>query len=134
MLYYYLPSLLLGFFVWRHTSTVLGVLAGLAFFPATLAIPGYMTHYCIAFDFREILNPGRALRRALEGGPAYWKAWAIALSALGVSFLGVLASGVGFLFTSVWFWQVAGFSFASAFAQRYLAGDCSQGDFYGPDQ
>jgi hypothetical protein len=85
-----------------------------------------MTHYCVAFDPQGILYPGRALRRALEGGSAYWKAWTIALSALGISFLGVLALGVGFLFTSVWFWQVAGFSFASAFAQRYhLVGDRS---------
>jgi hypothetical protein len=103
MVYYYLPSLLLGFLAWRHSSIALGVLAGLAFFPATLAIPGYMTHYCVAFDPQEILYPLRALRRALEGGSAYWKAWIIALSALGISFLGLLALGVGFLFTSVWF-------------------------------
>ena len=92
---------------------------GLAFVLATLAIPGFMTHYCVAFDPREILRPARALRRVLEAGPAYWKAWGIALSALALSFLGLLGLGVGFLFTSVWFWQVAGFSFASVFAQRY---------------
>ena len=96
--------------------------SGLAFVPATLAIPGFMTHYCVAFDPQEILHPARALRRALESGPAYWKAWGIALGALGLSFLGLLATGVGFLFTSVWFWQVAGFSFASAFAQHYRLG------------
>jgi hypothetical protein len=119
MSYYYLPSLILGCFAWRQSSLAVSVLAGLAFVLATLAIPGFMTHYCVAFDPREILRPTRALRRAFEAGPAYWKAWGIALSALALSFLGLLLLGVGFLFTSVWFWQVAGFSFASAFAQRY---------------
>jgi len=36
-----------------------------------------------------------------------------------VSFSGLLALGAGFLFTSVWFWQVAGFSFASVFTRRF---------------
>ena len=45
--------------------------------------------------------------------------WAIALAALALSFTGILFLGVGFLFTSVWFWQVAGFSFATAMAQRH---------------
>jgi len=36
-----------------------------------------------------------------------------------VSFSGLLALGVGVLFTSVWFWQVAGFSFASVFTRRF---------------
>jgi hypothetical protein len=85
---------------------------------ATLAIPGYMTHYCVDFDPREIFNPARALRRAFEGGALYWKAWAIALSALTLSFGGLSCFGVGFLVTSVWFWQVAGFSFASAFTRK----------------
>jgi len=88
---------------------------------ATLAIPGYMTHYCRDFDVAEIYNPVRALGRALQGGAAYWRAWAFALAALALSFAGLLALGVGFLATSVWFWQVAGFSFARVFAQRYLS-------------
>ncbi len=36
-----------------------------------------------------------------------------------MSFSGLLALGAGFLFTSVWFWQVAGFSFASVFTRRF---------------
>jgi hypothetical protein len=86
---------------------------------ATIAIPGYMTHYCREYDMGEIFNPFRALRRVLEGGTAYWKAWVIALAALCLSFLGLLLAGVGFLFTSVWFWQVAGFSFASVFSPKF---------------
>ena len=64
-------------------------------------------------------NPLRALRRCIQGGTAYWHAWLITLCALVVSFSGLLALGVGFLFTSVWFWQVAGFSFASVFTRRF---------------
>lgn len=69
----------------------------------------------------EIYDPLRALRRVHEGGRAYWHAWGIALAALLLSFTGLLALGVGFLATSVWFWQVAGFSFARVFTQRHLA-------------
>lgn len=86
---------------------------------ATIAVPGYMTHYCFSLDPREIFNPLQALRRVFDGGFAYWHAWGIALSALLVSFTGLLAFGVGFLATSVWFWQVAGFSFAVVFTRRF---------------
>ena len=78
-----------------------------------------MTHYCRDLDAREIFDPVRAFSRVMQGGVLYWKAWAIALSALALSFVGLLAMGVGFLVTSVWFWQVAGFSFASVFTQRF---------------
>jgi len=89
---------------------------------ATIAIPGYMSHYCREFDTAEIYDPFRALRRCMQGGIAYWHAWLIALTALMVSFVGLLALGVGFLVTSVWFWQVAGFSFASVLTQRFGLG------------
>jgi len=96
--------LLLGFVLWLL---------------AVIAIPGYMSHYCRNFDKREIFDPFRALGRVLQGGTAYWKAWTIALTAMLLSFLGLLALGVGFLVTSVWFWQVAGFSFATVFTQHF---------------
>ncbi|HEX2189153.1 MAG TPA: hypothetical protein VHG51_09670, partial [Longimicrobiaceae bacterium] len=121
MLYYYSPGLVLALVSWSTQNALLGACAAVLLVLATLAIPGYMTHYCVAFDVAEIYDPSRALRRVLEGGRAYWKAWAIALSALLLSFLGLLAFGVGFLVTSVWFWQVAGFSFARVFSQRHLA-------------
>ncbi|HET7228388.1 MAG TPA: DUF4013 domain-containing protein [Longimicrobium sp.] len=121
MAYYYAPGLLLGAAGYRAGSMAL-IAAGLVLVVlATLAIPGYMTHYCREFDAAEIYNPFRALSRALQGGAAYWRAWAIALSALALSFAGLLAFGAGFLVTSVWFWQVAGFSFARVFSQRYLS-------------
>jgi len=120
MLYYYAPGLLLGAAGYRFGNRYLmgGGLGLLTL--ATLAIPGYMTHYCRDFHAAEIYNPARALSRALQGGAAYWRAWAIALAALALSFAGLLALGAGFLVTSVWFWQVAGFSFARVFSQRYL--------------
>jgi hypothetical protein len=86
---------------------------------AVIAIPGYMSHYCRELDPREIFDPFRALGRVRQGGRAYWKAWSIVASALLASFLGLLAFGVGFLFTSVYFWQVAAFSFATVFTQRF---------------
>ena len=36
-----------------------------------------------------------------------------------VSFVGLLGLGVGFLFTSMWFWQVAAFCFATVFTRRF---------------
>ncbi|MFK7988874.1 MAG: DUF4013 domain-containing protein [Sandaracinaceae bacterium] len=97
-------------------------LAGLGFVLwalAVVAIPGYMSHYCKEYDPREIFDPFRALRRVGQGGVAYWKAWSIVIPAMLGSFLGLLAAGVGFVFTSVYFWQVAAFSFATVFTQRF---------------
>ncbi len=86
---------------------------------ATALVPGYMTHYCRERDFRAVLDPRLAVRRVLEGGARYWYAWALALSALALSFVGLAGAGLGFFVTSVWFWQVAGFSFATVFSQHF---------------
>ena len=115
MLYYLTPGALLCYFG-EHSVGIALLLV------AVLAIPGYMTHYCYCFDAREIFNPGLAFSRALQGGWAYWRAWSIALAALALSFVGLLF-GLGFLVSSVWFWQVAGFSFASVFTKRYRLSD-----------
>ena len=119
MLYYYLPGSILGYVAWHFGSSTWAIAAAVLLLVATLAIPGYMSHYCRDFDPAEIYDPFRAWRRSIQGGGAYWRAWGIALSALAVSLTGLLALGVGFLVTSVWFWQVAGFSFASVFTQRF---------------
>ncbi len=119
MAYYYAPG---AAFVWlgsRLNLNFLIMLGWLLLIAATLAIPGFMSHYCVQFDASEIYNPWKALRRCMQGGKAYWRAWAIALTALLLSFLGLLALGVGFVVTSVWFWQVAGFSFASVFSSKF---------------
>jgi hypothetical protein len=86
---------------------------------AVVAIPGFMSHYCKRYDPREIFDPRRALRRVAQGGAAYWRAWSIVLPSMLLSFLGLLGFGVGFAFSSVWFWQTAAFSFATVFTQRF---------------
>lgn len=116
MVYYYLPGLALVVAGVRLDRAWMLALGAALCVLATIAIPGYMTHYCRRFDVREIYDPFRALSRVRQGGRAYWHAWAIALSALALSFLGLLAAGVGFLVSSVWFWQVAGFGFARVFS------------------
>ena len=116
---YQLPAILCAAMAWRTGSTMLGILAVGLSAVAIVAVPGYMSHYCVRFDAREVFNPVTALRRVGQGGYAYWHAWWIALAALAVSILGLLGFGVGFLVTSVWFWQVAGFSFATVFSQRF---------------
>jgi hypothetical protein len=119
MIAYYAPGAGLLFAAWKTESLALGAFALVLLTGATIAIPGFMSHYCRRFDPAEIYNPLRALRRCLQGGASYWHAWAIALAALGFSFAGFFGLGIGFLVTSVWFWQVAGFSFASVFTRRF---------------
>lgn len=120
MAYYYAPGAALGWLGWRMDSYAVMAAGAVLLVLATLAIPGYMTHYCRDYDAAEIYDPARALSRALQGGRAYWRAWGIALCALALSFVGLLGLGIGFLVTSVWFWQVAGFSFARVFSQKYI--------------
>jgi hypothetical protein len=119
MVYYYLPGKILAGLSLYIQSYAVGLLAVVLLLLATLAIPGFMTHYCVHYDPSEIYNPIRAMKRVWEGGADYWKAWGIALLALLLSFTGLLFFGVGFLVTSVWFWQVAGFSFATVFSQKF---------------
>jgi hypothetical protein len=119
MLYYYTPGLGMYTLGWYFENWALKFLAVLLFIFATLAIPGYMSHYCKNFDVQEIFNPIQASHRIFQGGVLYWKAWSIALSALIVSFLGLFFFGIGFLITSVWFWQVAGYSFANVFTKKF---------------
>jgi hypothetical protein len=119
MVEYHAPAVVCGYFARELDSLVLYILSGILWTIATVAVPGYMSHYCLELDPREIFDPMRAMRRVVEGGAAYWKAWGIALSALALSFLGLLGLGIGFYFSSVWFWQVAGFSFASVFSQKF---------------
>jgi hypothetical protein len=119
MVEYHAPSVVVGYLARCYDSTPLYIVSALLWVVATVAVPGYMSHYCLRLDPREIFDPSRAMRRVLQGGAAYWKAWGIALAALCLSWVGLLGLGVGFLFTSVWFWQVAGFSFATVFSQRF---------------
>lgn len=119
MVQYHAPSMICELAARYYSLPLLHVVAAILWLLATVAVPGYMSHYCYTFDAREVFNPFRALRRVFQGGRAYWHAWAIALSAMVISFLGLLAFGIGFLITSVWFWQVAGFAFATVFTQKF---------------
>jgi hypothetical protein len=87
MVEYFAPAVACGAIGWRIQSVSLLVIAAVLWIVATMAVPGYMTHYCYSLDAREVFNPFRALRRVLEGGRAYWHAWLIVLAALGPSFL-----------------------------------------------
>jgi len=127
MVYYGAPGVLclvLSPFATSHLhiptlQTPLLVVGITLFLLAVIAIPGYMSHYCRALDPREIFDPRRALRRVVQGGRAYLHAWAIVLPTMLASALGLLVFGLGFLWASVWFWQVAAFCFASVFTQRF---------------
>ncbi len=123
MLYYYSPGALCVFVFAKTGHIAFGAIGITLVLLATLAIPGYMTHYCKRFDAAEIFNPFKALRRSFEAGSHYWHAWRISLLALLLSFLGLLGFGFGFLITSVWFWQVAGYSFSNAFTRTYALKD-----------
>lgn len=94
-------------------------LGGVLFLAGTVAVPGYMTHYCRDFAIVEVFSPRLAIRRIRGAGLAYWRAWSIAAAALVLSLVGMAGLGIFFFVTSVWFWQVAGFSFASVFTQTY---------------
>lgn len=61
-----------------------------------------------------LYRPDKALRRALDGGTAYLRAWAMALAAISLTPLGALALGVGFFYSSVWAWSVVGYAFSGA--------------------
>ncbi|MEM6296477.1 MAG: DUF4013 domain-containing protein [Myxococcota bacterium] len=119
MVWYGWPGVTLGVVGAVTSSTPLIVFGAVLWSLAVIAIPGYMSHYCRAYDRREIFDPFRALRRVRQGGAAYWKAWSIVAVAMALSFTGLIAGGIGFLFTSVWFWQVAAFCFATVFTQRF---------------
>jgi len=75
-------------------------------------------------------NPGELLRHgAMTFAGMVWYGWPGALLAaagawfhlvwLTVIGLLLVALGIGFVFTSVWFWQTAAFSFATVFTQRF---------------
>ena len=125
MLYYYCPAFVCAAVYFYMPHPLIGAAAVVCFLVATILIPGYMSHYCVAFDAKKMFNVRLSFSHVFAGGRAYWHAWLIAIAALSLSFLGLLAFGIGFLFTSVWFWQVAGFSFASVMTQQHGLSDGS---------
>ena len=119
MIWYGWPGVSLLLLGYWYSSALMAYTGFILWLLAVVAIPGYMSHYCKRYDPQEIFNPLRALSRVHQGGLAYWKAWSIVLICLLLSFSGLLVLGIGFLFSSVWFWQTAAFSFATVFTQRF---------------
>ena len=119
MIYWHAPGAVVMAVGDHLTLRSVMVLGGLLFVAGTVAVPGYMTHYCRDFAVKEVFSPLLAIRRIRGAGIAYWRAWSIAAAALVLSFVGMAGLGICFFVTSVWFWQVAGFSFASVFTQTY---------------
>lgn len=94
------------------------VLSAIAFCLGVFTLPGCMTVYAVEGDPRVLRQPVAAFRRAWGHRESYLLAWWIASLAILLSFLGLLALGVGFLFTSVWAWDVVGYAFTVAMYSR----------------
>jgi hypothetical protein len=88
--------------------------AGILFLAGIFILPGGQTRNAAFRDTAYLFRPDRALRVALVGGRAYLKAWLIGAVAIALSFLGLLAGGIGFFWTSVWAWTVVGYAFTRA--------------------
>ncbi len=95
-------------------TVVLAAVSTVLFVLAIFTLPGGMTINGARRDMSYLYRPDKAFRRAQEGGRRYLKSWAIALSAISLSFVGTLGLGVGYLYTSVWAWQVVGYAFSRA--------------------
>jgi len=125
---YHLPALLCVGLAWWLGSLWLFCLGVVSGGLATFFLPGFMTFYAYDFDVRHVLSPRVAWGRVLRGGRMYMKAWGIGVCACLLSFGGLLLFGVGFAWTSVWFWQVAAFCFSRVFSEQYglSGGDAAQ--------
>jgi hypothetical protein len=93
---------------------VFAVLSAILFVLGVFTLPGCMTVYAVGRDSRVLRNPVRAFRRAWGHRGIYGRAWAISLASVLASLLGLLALGIGFIFTSVWSWEVVGYAFTVA--------------------
>jgi len=82
MLFYYSPAIALYCLYCLMSHGLFLYTAIICFAAATILIPGYMSHYCVAFDARQIFNVRRSCIHVLASGQAYWHAWAITLAAL----------------------------------------------------
>lgn len=85
-----------------------------AFVLAVFTLPGCMTVYAVEGDASVLRDPLRAFRRAWSRRTIYLRAWAIAFASVVLSFAGILGAVVGFLYTSVWSWEVVGYAFTVA--------------------
>jgi hypothetical protein len=77
-------------------------------------LPGCMTVYAVEEDPTVLNQPIKAFKRAWAKRKCYTKAWWIALLAITLSFLGLMPYVLGWVFTSVWAWEVVGYVFTIA--------------------
>lgn len=111
---YLAPSVICALLGYFSSLVLLWIPAMLLFLLAIYILPGGMTYNAAFHDMRYLYRPDHALKRAWDGGKNYMWAWLIALSAISLSFLGLILLGVGFLYTSVWAWMVVGYVFSRA--------------------
>jgi hypothetical protein len=106
--------MLSAWFFGSPASFACGALAVAAFCIGVFALPGCMTVYAIEGDASVLRRPATAFARAWRHRRAYLFAWWIALLSVFLSFVGLIAGGIGFVFTSVWAWEVVGYAFTVA--------------------
>jgi hypothetical protein len=94
--------------------TALAVASAAAFVMAVFTLPGCMTVYAVEGDAAVLRDPARAFRRAWSRRTVYLRAWAIGLASVVLSLVGALGALIGFLYTSVWSWEVVGYAFTVA--------------------
>jgi hypothetical protein len=92
----------------------LGAASAATFVLAVFTLPGCMTVYAVEGDAAVLRNPAAAFRRAWSRRRVYLRAWAIALASVSLSFVGALGALIGFLYASVWSWDVVGYAFTVA--------------------
>lgn len=101
-------------------AAALSALAFLCFALAVFSLPGGMTYNAVHRDMTYLYRPDKALRRAMDGGALYLRAWGIAMLAILCSLSGLLVLGVGFFYTSVWAWSVVGYAFTRALMMQSI--------------
>jgi hypothetical protein len=119
MIYYHLPATLVEVIARYMDIKGLHYVAIVLWLVGTVLVPGYMTSYCRDYNYKSIFNPMTCIRNISNCGSSFWHAWLVVMVAMLISLLGLLAFGIGFLFSSVWFWQVAAFSFTSVFVANF---------------
>jgi hypothetical protein len=90
------------------------VLSAMAFILAVFTLPGGMTVFACENDLTVLKSPHRAFLRAWSKRRVYGYAWFISLAAVALSGLGILALGIGLVFSCVWSWEVVGYAFTVA--------------------
>ena len=117
MTIYHLPAIFCFVLAYFFSSYILWIVGAIFWLSGTLLVPGFMTQYCKTNNWKDIYKPVACANRIVKAGRSYWHAWLIVLSALVLSFTGLIVFVFGFFFASVWFWQVAAYAFFTVFKE-----------------